>query len=444
MNRLRQLVFPYGFWEKSKDGLFTKEDTEGFAFGLARPYKRGKGILYFVEHLFTAEKDDYEFRGNAGLTMTDITSSRFNVISVEAAKFGLIPVHVHSHPDIIKDFSGYDDEQEQELHNWLQSNGQPFLWSVVHPSKDEPKARLWRDGNFEYGQVRAGLQPFGTNEVDVLPALDRQRVFGNAFRDAAAHLRIGVVGLGGIGLPVVEQLTRCGFIDFVLIDHDKIETANLNRLQGAIQKDIGRFKVQLARSIILKAGHSIGTSPRVRIFQDDIYLESEKVRKKLHECDVILALTDNEISRVTCLQIAFEGWAEYLQAGVNIRLNQQGKIDALFTEVTGAEKGRYCPLCTKRLDSEQINIEARRYIGGDVWEHAQKEGYVSGITDPSVMSLNAITAGATVMEIQRRVSGLGVRDLWQMDFQNGKLITIEHIEQHLEGECNVCGRRQSS
>ena len=54
------------------------------------------------------------------------------------------------------------------------------------------------------------------------------------------------------------------------------------------------------------------------------------------------------------------------------------------------------------------------------------------------MSLNSIAAGAVVLEVQRRVAGLGVRDLWQLDYQTGELVIYDNIENHVKEECLVC------
>jgi len=146
------------------------------------------------------------------------------------------------------------------------------------------------------------------------------------------------------------------------------------------------------------------------------------------------------LSRITCLEIALDAGAEYLQAGVNIGISDHGEVDGLFAEVTGAEVNRYCPICAERLDPGQASVEARQYLGGEVWAHATKEGYIPDEPAPSVMSLNSIVAGLLILEIQRRVSGLGVRDLFQLELQAGRLVSYERIDSLLSGECAVCGR----
>lgn len=365
-------------------------------------------------------------------------SNRINQIAANAADLGLVPVHLHSHPQGVENFSAYDDQHEGLLHQWLQNQGQPLFISLVQALDAQPKARLWLNGHIHPLPLRLGLQMVMPESTPALPALSRQDAFGSGLRNAAQHLQIGIVGVGGIGMLAAEQLARAGFCHFVLIDHDRIEPSNLNRLPGCTTQDLGRFKVKVAKSQIQRICRSVGTQPKVHAFVHDIYTAPNPVKNVLRQCDVILALTDNELSRITCLDLAFDGGAEFLMAGVDIRLNQDGHIQGLFAEVSGAEAGRYCPLCTGRLDSGQASLDARRYVGGEVWDKAQSDGYIKGIPDPSVMSLNAMAAGALVLEIQRRVAGLGVRDLWQMDYQHGTVLSYENIERVIEDDCSVC------
>jgi hypothetical protein len=324
------------------------------------------------------------------------------------------------------------------LHEWLQHQGQPLFISLVQAVGALPKARLWLQHEERPLAIRQGLQFLFQDDTQALPTLARQIAFGSGLRQAAQDLRIGIVGLGGIGMLVAEQLARAGFCRFVLVDHDVVEPSNLNRLPNLIQRDLGRLKVKAAKSQIERIGRALGTPTKVSAFAQDIYSASALVQRAVRQCDVVLALTDNELSRITCLDLAFDGGAEFLMAGVDIRLDAQGHIVGLFAEVSGAEFGRYCPLCTGRLDPGQASVDARRYVGGEVWEKAQREGYIKDIADPAVMSLNAMAAGALVLEIQRRVAGLGVRDFWQMDYQTGKVLSYDNSKPLVTDRCGVC------
>ena len=67
-----------------------------------------------------------------------------------------------------------------------------------------------------------------------------------------AQTTIGVVGLGGGGSHVIQQLTHLGFKNFVLCDPDRISKTNLNRLVGGTLVDVRvkRLKVDISERII--------------------------------------------------------------------------------------------------------------------------------------------------------------------------------------------------
>lgn len=440
------LVIPEEMGRSIRDSVFAVEGREGWIFGLSRVVRVGNSLRFIMVGTSSVDEEDYDCRAEAGLTLTAEASSRFNLASVEAARFGFVPAHIHSHPAGISDFSGHDDRVELELHEWLRSQGQPWLLSMVMAPGHAPRARLWRNGRPCFCGLRIGLcrwrRPREESQITSAPllALDRQRAFGPGLAQAAPLLKVGIVGTGGVGMLVAEMLARSGFTDFVLVDPDYVEDVNLNRLGHAYRRDVGRSKVNLCRSVILRACAAAGTKATVRAFCNDVNLLSKSAEKALVQCDVILALTDDELSHIACLKFAQENGIEYLQAGVGI-FQEEGRITTAAVEFTGAESGRYCPICTGRLSSAQASIDARRYVGGEVTERAHAEGYIPEEPAPSVMSLNAVAAGALVLEIQKRVAGLSRPvDLWQHDFLAGKTLFEQSIEKKLRGSCWVCGR----
>jgi len=123
----RNLVFPPGVWDRCQDALFGPSGDEGFAMGLARPCRRPDRTDYVVENLVGHSGLSYSHRNGAGLTLSRPDSNRLNTVSAGAAKLGLVPVHLHSHPPGVSTFSDYDDSHELQLHRWLREQGQPFL-----------------------------------------------------------------------------------------------------------------------------------------------------------------------------------------------------------------------------------------------------------------------------------------------------------------------------
>src|SRR5919201_1231193 len=58
--------------------------------------------------------------------------------------------------------------------------------------------------------------------------------------------KVCVIGVGGIGNPVVTQLTAMGIGKLKIVDRDVVEISNLHRQHLYTQKDIGKVKVEVA------------------------------------------------------------------------------------------------------------------------------------------------------------------------------------------------------
>ena len=82
---------------------------------------------------------------------------------------------------------------------------------------------------------------------------DRQvRALGSAGQKYLESLTVAIVGLGGTGSIAAEQLAHLGVRKFILVDPDRIEMTNLNRVVGARVSDVGRFKTDVAADMIAR------------------------------------------------------------------------------------------------------------------------------------------------------------------------------------------------
>ena len=58
--------------------------------------------------------------------------------------------------------------------------------------------------------------------------------------------KVLIIGLGGLGCPLLLYLTSLGVENIGIIDYDKIELSNLSRQILFSEKDIGKYKVSQA------------------------------------------------------------------------------------------------------------------------------------------------------------------------------------------------------
>ena len=69
--------------------------------------------------------------------------------------------------------------------------------------------------------------------------------------------KVLIIGVGGLGCPLLTYLAASGVGTIGIVDHDKIEISNLNRQTLFNISDIGKFKVNQAKSSIAKLNRKI-------------------------------------------------------------------------------------------------------------------------------------------------------------------------------------------
>jgi molybdopterin-synthase adenylyltransferase len=73
----------------------------------------------------------------------------------------------------------------------------------------------------------------------------RQSFLGANSDQQISAVKIGIIGLGGGGSHLVQQLAHVGFLNYVLFDPDIVKRHNLNRLIGAKQTDAKARRTKL-------------------------------------------------------------------------------------------------------------------------------------------------------------------------------------------------------
>ncbi|MGZ3429186.1 MAG: HesA/MoeB/ThiF family protein [Polyangia bacterium] len=81
--------------------------------------------------------------------------------------------------------------------------------------------------------------------------------------------RVLVIGAGGLGCPALFALAPHG-LTIGIVDHDRVETSNLNRQILHRTEDVGRLKVQSARDALLRRFPSLNVETlRSRVEPDN-------------------------------------------------------------------------------------------------------------------------------------------------------------------------------
>ena len=97
---------------------------------------------------------------------------------------------------------------------------------------------------------------------------------GEELKENYPSLQILVVGAGGLGCEILKNLALCGIKHIFVVDLDTIELSNLNRQFLFRQKDIGRFKAEVACEFIKRKYPDIeikSSCKKIQEFSDEFF-----------------------------------------------------------------------------------------------------------------------------------------------------------------------------
>ncbi len=100
-----------------------------------------------------------------------------------------------------------------------------------------------------------------------------------------------IIGLGGLGCPLLTYLVSSGVGKIGIVDFDKVEISNLNRQTLFNPGDVGKFKVDQAKKAINKI------NKKIKIISFKKKITFKNIKKILSSFDIICDGTDNYNSR---------------------------------------------------------------------------------------------------------------------------------------------------
>jgi len=99
--------------------------------------------------------------------------------------------------------------------------------------------------------------------------------------------KVLIVGMGGLGCPLVLYLSNIGVNNIGIADHDKVEYSNLNRQILFNASDVGKFKVVQAKKFLQKVNKKI----KIKIYKEKII--EKNIQNILKKYDIICDCSDN-------------------------------------------------------------------------------------------------------------------------------------------------------
>jgi len=446
------LVAPEGSWRDLREHLLRPDGLERVAFLLLGVRESEDGTEYLLHRVKPVADSDCSQQSPVIIEPNPVTVlDNFGSYTESAASAF---AHVHSHPfsgrpefsagddrflsGHLNSFFGYLDSAESDrprrfLRMVLGTAEDGFYGEVY----DEKQTRIHRIreirliGNSGERFLKATVQKVEEpcEQAETLePAehLDRNiRWLGKDGQKRISEQRIAICGLGGIGMEILKHCRGLGFRKFILVDPDRLEASNLNRLFWS-PSDVGKTKVELAEEFV----HALDPEADVTTFFSKV--EEPECEMALLGADIIVGATDSDSARLSIQLLAARHLKSIVDLGAGIHLDKaRQSVIAMGGQVSCYIPGGPC-LCCQGLNPGVIMDEGLREVRESV-------GYIRGtnVSPPSVSTINAVIAGIAGDLLVRLATGFGEVPRWvgyDMLTHNTQQMSFQR-----RPGCRVCG-----
>jgi molybdopterin/thiamine biosynthesis adenylyltransferase/proteasome lid subunit RPN8/RPN11 len=274
---------------------------------------------------------------------------------------------------------------------------QRFTGHVDHHGRTVAIARMWRPGP-RFALLYAADQPRTRSDSDLY---DRNiRAFGGPLQNTLAALKIGVVGAGGTGSAVAEQLARLGAGNLTLIDPDVLSRSNTTRVYGSTVNDVGRPKTEVL------ARHLTRIAPTITVRSIQGTITNERTARELSGCDLVFGCTDDNAGRLVLSRLATYLLTPVIDVGVLLSSDSTGRLTGIDGRVTVLTPGSACLVCRDRVDLARAQAEL---MPPEEHQRLEKEGYAAALpgVEPAVITYTTMVAAAATSELLERLISYG-------------------------------------
>lgn len=389
---MNRLIVPQPIYDALQESLQIWSGVEAAAVLFTAPARIGTnaGERYLARELWIPAETDYLARG------ADRVSLQGEYILhalVHAQKERLGVVFVHTHPmQTLPQFSTIDDGMEQRLADLFAARAPTRTHLALVVGRNASQCRILGAAT-EVPVVVVGsrVQQISWSsrcaEEDIQESrYDRQvRAIGKNGQQALGRLRVAIVGLGGTGSLVAQQLAYLGFKRFLLIDPQALDETNTNRVVGCTPEDAGSDKIAIASRLI----RLIQPDADIDILKNDVCDLS--IVAQLRGIDVVMSCTDSHGSRAVLSRLAYQYVIPVVDLGALVTIKPSGDA-AIFGRVQLLAPGQACLHCHQVLDGELVRL--------DLLSHEARArdpyGMPPEVIQPAVISFNGVVASLAV------------------------------------------------
>lgn len=317
-------------------------------------------------------------------------------------------IAVHSHPGGLFAFSSADDDSDRTFMGALRQGTEQVAGSAIMVPSGAIRARVYETDHAATPVdlvMAAGcdIQMWWSDGATAAGPVAPPLAFTSQMRTWLGRLSVCVIGVSGTGSIVAEQLVRLGIGEIILIDFDKLEALNLNRILNSSLAAISSYKVEMFCNAIrlyrpdccaLPLSYSVATPEAVLA---------------ACEADVLFSCVDTAEGRHTVDRLSAYFAMPLFDVGVAIPTEATPSGSCRIVEVYGRVDYVYpggSSLMDRGVyDAALLEAEYLARVAPQTLSRKIADGYLRGMSEeaPGVIALNMRAASGCVIEFLARL-----------------------------------------
>ena len=359
-------VFPHSVYERASNHLLqffrVNKHQEELCFALWHPSTGKNRYTAIVSEIIEPKFEERDLHGNVEFEAEYLSRSLRLAID---RRMGLAFMHSH-YTAGWQDTSNEDIVAERDKIAPASAATQLPLVGLTMGTDGSLSARFWLDRSQSSPVWCSKVRVVGPKSMkmtyndSIVPAYKRREQlkrtidsWGLPMQQQIARLRIGIVGLGSVGSVVAESLARMGVADLVLIDDDKVELHNLDRLLNAGPDDVGTLKVRLGEKFVRQAA----TAKNFKVTPIAENLQSSFSYHSALDCDLLFSCVDRPLAKDLLNHIAYAHCIPVVFGGVYIGNKSNGRLAQATWNVSIIAPGIRCLRCDGQYSTSEVVME---------------------------------------------------------------------------------------
>jgi hypothetical protein len=430
-------------FDSLRRALYPGDGREAVAFALCGRTLRDREV-FTLRSLWTLGPAEYPSRTR------DLVCWRTEVLPPildRASEEGLWLFKVHSHPGGWPSFSLDDDRSDRTLAetaaSWLEATGAVIVSGLMLPDGRMCGRVVEQTGcshALDAIDIIGDDLRFDRSESGVAEASGEAvaQAFGSGTLRRLHQLRVAVVGCSGTGSIIVEQLARSGVGTLILVDPDRVEERNLNRIVNATGSDAEQHTAKV--EVMRRAVAAMRTGTQVEALRSDLFTPAAV--RAVSRADVVFGCVDTVDARHLLSQIGSFYVLPYFDLGVKLEADGKGGVDQVCGSVHYLRPGGNSLLSRGVYTLDEVRAAGLLHRDPRYYSDQVKRGYIRGVVErrPAVISVNMLIAALAVNDLLARLHPYRVEGNQSYAVQR---VSLSHdlFEHETDGDpCPVIGR----